>query len=150
MRLTVYTDYSLRVLLYLAKHPDKSVTISELADFYQISRNHLVKVVHHLGLAGYIHTTRGRTGGITLAKTADKIRIGDVIRATEPDLDLLECFNPSTDQCVITNACRLKGVLKKAQIEFMNNLNKNTLADLVKPSKKLAAVEVKLIPTKFK
>jgi Rrf2 family nitric oxide-sensitive transcriptional repressor len=136
MRLTMYTDYSLRVLLYLAGHEDELVTITELADFYQISRNHLVKVVHNLGLSGYILTTRGRNGGIKLARPAKEILVGDVVRATEPDFDLLECFNPATDQCTITRSCSLKSVLFNAQATFLGVLDKYTIADVVKASRK--------------
>lgn len=136
MRLTLYTDYSLRVLLYLANKEDEIVTISELADFYKISRNHLVKVVHNLGLNGYILTTRGKNGGIKLARTAKKILVGEVVRSTEPDFDLLECFNPATDQCVITRSCSLKGVLFNAQTSFLGVLDKYTLADIAIASKK--------------
>lgn len=137
MRLTLYTDYSLRVLLYLANKEDENVTITELADFYKISRNHLVKVVHNLGLKGYILTTRGRHGGIKLARGANAILVGEVVRSTEPDFDLLECFNPATDQCVITRACSLKGVLFNAQASFLGILDKYTLADIAKASRKV-------------
>lgn len=136
MRLTMYTDYSLRVLLYLASKEDESVTITELADFYQISRNHLVKVVHNLALKGYILTTRGRNGGIRLARPSADVSIGEVVRATEPDFDLLECFNPVTDKCVITRSCGLKSVIFKAQENFISELDMYTLADLSKPPKK--------------
>lgn len=140
MRLTLYTDYSLRVLLYLASKEGELVTISELAAFYQISRNHLVKVVHHLGLNGYIVTTRGRKGGITLARAGQEIRIGDIVRSTEPDLDLLECFNPATDRCVISRACSLKAVLFDAQATFIGILDQYSLADLTKKPSKPAGV----------
>ncbi len=145
MRLTLYTDYSLRVLLYLANKEDQLVTISELADFYKISRNHLVKVVHNLGLSGYILTARGRQGGLKLALPATKILIGKVVRSTEPDFDLLECFNPATDRCVITRSCSLKGVLFNAQASFLGVLDKYTLADLAKASTK-AIPSFKSIP----
>jgi Rrf2 family nitric oxide-sensitive transcriptional repressor len=130
MRLTLYTDYSLRVLLYLANKEDELVTISELADFYKISRNHLVKVVHNLGLNGYIQTTRGRRGGLRLAMPAKDILIGKIVRTTEPDFDLLECFNPATDNCIVTRACSLKGVFFEAQASFLSVLDKYTLADM--------------------
>ena len=136
MRLTMYTDYSLRVLLYLANKEDENVTITELADFYKISRNHLVKVVHNLGLDGYILTTRGRHGGLKLARPAKEILIGDVVRSTEPDFDLLECFNPVTDKCVISRSCSLKSVIFNAQAGFLDVLDKYTLADIAKTSKK--------------
>jgi Rrf2 family nitric oxide-sensitive transcriptional repressor len=136
MRLTLYTDYSLRVLIYLANKEDENVTITELADFYQISRNHLVKVVHSLGLDGYILTTRGRHGGLKLARPAKEILIGKVIRSTEPDFDLLECSNPVTDKCVISRSCGLKSVIADAQAGFLAVLDKYTLADIAKASKK--------------
>jgi len=136
MRLTLYTDYSLRVLLYLALNQDRIVTITELADFYRISRNHLVKVVHELGLSGYLLTARGKRGGIRLARSADQIVIGEVVRQTEPDFDLLECLNPVADQCVITNVCKLKSVLSAARDNFLGDLDKYTLADLTKPAAK--------------
>ncbi|MGA8862951.1 MAG: Rrf2 family transcriptional regulator [Gallionella sp.] len=137
MRLTLYTDYSLRVLIYLAGREDESVTITELADFYKISRNHLVKVVHNLGLKGYIQTSRGRNGGIRLSRPAKEIRLGEVVRSTEPDLDLLECFNPATDKCVISRSCSLKGVLFNAQASFLQILDKYTLADIANVSNKV-------------
>lgn len=145
MRLTLYTDYSLRVLLYLASREEETVTITELADFYKISRNHLVKVVHNLGLNGYILTTRGRHGGIKLARTAKDIALGEVVRSTEPDFDLLECFNPATDQCVITRSCSLKSVLFNARTGFLDVLDKYTLADIAKASRK-AFPSLKSIP----
>ena len=145
MRLTMYTDYSLRVLLYLANRKDESATISELADFYKISRNHLVKVVHNLGLNGHILTTRGRHGGLKLARPAKEILIGEVVRSTEPDFDLLECFNPATDQCVITRSCSLKSVIFNAQASFLGVLDEYTLADIAKTSRK-AFPSFKTIP----
>ncbi len=139
MRLTLYTDYSLRVLLYLAHNRDKLVTISELADFYKISRNHLVKVVHELGLNGYILTSRGKHGGIKLSRAPEDIVIGEVVRTTEPDFDLLECFNVEADQCVITDACSLKSVLFNAKRNFMDELDRYTLADVTKVTPKQLA-----------
>ncbi|MES1981761.1 MAG: Rrf2 family transcriptional regulator [Pseudomonadota bacterium] len=126
----MYTDYSLRVLLYLAARPEHAVTIGELADFYKISRNHLVKVVHNLGIQGFIVTTRGKKGGIRMARAADQILIGDVVRKMEADLDLLECFNPNTDRCVISRSCTLKAVMFSAQADFLNRLDRHTLADV--------------------
>jgi Rrf2 family transcriptional regulator, nitric oxide-sensitive transcriptional repressor len=136
MRLTLYTDYSLRVLLYLANRENEIVTISELADSYKISRNHLVKVVHNLGLNGYILTTRGRHGGLKLACPAKEILIGEVARSTEPNFDLLECFNPATDQCLITRSCSLKSIIFNAQASFLGVLDKYTIADIAMDSKK--------------
>ncbi len=145
MRLTLYTDYSLRVLLYLAYNADRVVTITELADFYKISRNHLVKVVHELGLSGFILTTRGKRGGLRLARPAEEIVIGDVVRTTEPDFDLLECFNPTVDQCRITSVCKLKSVLIGARNNFLVELNRYTLADLTKSAATRSA-DFKSIP----
>jgi len=136
MRLTQYTDYSLRVLIYLASKNEVNVTISELADFYQVSRNHLVKVVHNLGLNGYILTIRGKNGGLKLARPALEIIIGDVVRSMEPDFDLLECFNPAEDKCVISRSCALKWVLFNARDIFLQELDKYTLADASKPASK--------------
>ena len=133
MKLTIYTDYSLRVLLYLASKPDATATITEITEYYNISRNHLVKVVHNLGIHEFIITSRGKNGGIRLARPAEDIRLSDVVRNTEPDMDLLECFNPETDNCVISPSCRLKSMLYEGRSAFMAVLEKNTLADAAKP-----------------
>lgn len=133
MKLTIYTDYSLRVLLYLASKPDVTATITEITEYYDISRNHLVKVVHNLGIHEFIITSRGKNGGIRLARPAEEIRLSDVVRKTEPDMDLLECFNPKTDNCVISPTCRLKSMLYEGRSAFMAVLEKNTLADAAKP-----------------
>lgn len=132
MRLTNYTDYSLRVLIYLASKPgeDKS-TITEITDAYQISRNHLTKVIHQLGQIGLIETTRGRGGGIILAKEPSEIKIGDVVRETEEDFKLVECFGPDNN-CVITSACGLRHILHEALAAYLGVLDKYTLADIVK------------------
>ncbi|MGA7595326.1 MAG: Rrf2 family transcriptional regulator [Gallionella sp.] len=145
MRLTLYTDYSLRVLLFLAGKENENATITEIADFYRISRNHLVKVVHKLGRDGYILTSRGRHGGLKLARPAKDIMVGELVRSTEPDLDLLECFNPATDQCVISNSCSLKGVVFNAQTAFLGVLDRYSLADIAKASHK-AISSFKSIP----
>jgi Rrf2 family transcriptional regulator, nitric oxide-sensitive transcriptional repressor len=134
VRLTLYTDYSLRVLLYLAFKPDGAATITEIADFYKISRNHLVKVVHNLGIHEFIITSRGKHGGIRLARPAEKILISEVVKKTEPDMDLLECFNPETDQCAISPTCRLKSMLYEGRSAFMAVLEQSTLADVAKPA----------------
>lgn len=99
MQLTLYTDYSLRVLLYLGIHKNEKATINEIADYFKISRNHLVKVVHNLAVCGYIHTVRGKGGGMSLARPAEEINIGDVVRHTEPNFHVVECFNPQTTHC---------------------------------------------------
>ena len=133
MRFTTYTDYSLRVLMHLAQSNTGTTTISELSDFYQISRNHLVKVVHHLGLLGYIETTRGRAGGLKLAMPSNQIKLGDLIEQTEPDDNLLDCLTPGNTSCVIDKQCRLKGILSSAKADFIRGLNKYSLQDFSKP-----------------
>jgi len=133
LKLTIYTDYSFRVLLYLASKPEETATITEITDYYQISRNHLVKVVHNLGIHEFITTSRGKNGGIKLARPAEEILLSDVIMKTEPDMDMLECFNRETDNCVISPTCRLKSMLYEGRSAFMAVLEQNTLADAAKP-----------------
>ena len=113
MRLTNFSDYALRVLLYAAARDGMLVTIEETAKVYGISRAHLMKVANQLTRAGYLTAVRGRSGGLELAKRPDKIRLGDVVRATEPDFALVECFAPD-NQCRITPRCRLRGALNEA------------------------------------
>lgn len=132
MQLTLYTDYSLRVLLYLGIHKNEKATISEIADYFKISRNHLVKVVHNLATCGYIHTIRGKGGGMSLARPAEEINIGDVVRHTEPNFHVVECFNPQTTHCPAYSVCTLIGVLNSALTNFFAVLDKYTLADLLK------------------
>lgn len=134
MQLTLYTDYSLRVLLYLGLLPERTATISEIAEAYGISRNHLVKVVHNLSIHEFIQTTRGRGGGICLARAPEEIVIGDVVRHTEVNFDLVECFNREQNTCPISAACILKGALYEAQHAFMAVLDKSTLADVLENS----------------
>lgn len=130
MRLTSFSDYALRVLMYAATRSDRLITIEETAEVYGISRAHLMKVVNQLTRAGFLKATRGRTGGLALAKRPDKIRLGDVIRASEPDFALVECFTPGNN-CLITPRCRVKGVLKEALNSFIETLDRYTLADLI-------------------
>jgi len=130
MRLTVYSDYSLRLLVYAALKPDGLVNINEVADAYGISRNHLTKVVHQLGLAGYLTTVRGKGGGLRLARSPKSIRIGDVLRHTEPDMALTPCFKPISAPCAVFPACLLRGALDEARAAFMRVLDGYTLADL--------------------
>mgnify|MGYP000653306637 CR=1 FL=1 len=114
MRLAEYTDYTLRVLMYCAARPQQLVTISELAERHGVSRNHLMKIVTDLGRQGVLETTRGRGGGLRLLKDPARIRIGDVVRASETDFRLVECFDPQTSRCTLTPSCRLKGVFDAA------------------------------------
>ena len=137
MQLTLHTDYALRMLLYLAMREDKGGTIAEVAQYYKISRNHLVKIAHQLGKLGLIHTTRGRTGGLHLARPAGDIGIGDVVRQMEPNLHLVECFNPERNTCVIAPACALRGALFEARRAFLTTLDNYTLADLTRNRQEL-------------
>ena len=130
MRLTNFSDYALRVLMYAAVRSDRLITIEETAEVYGISRAHLMKVANQLTRAGFLKATRGRTGGLALAKRPEKIRLSDVIRATEPDFALVECFTPENN-CLITPRCRLKGVLREALNAFVATLDRYTLADLI-------------------
>ena len=130
MRISMFTDYSLRVLIQAAvRHPNK-VTIEEVASAYGISRNHLIKVINELGRAGFLVTQRGRSGGFTLARPADRINIADVVKFGESGQPLVECFDPANNACVITPACRLKGMLSEAQRAFFEVLGRYTVADI--------------------
>ena len=137
MRLTVYSDYSLRLLIYLAVRRDRLATISEVAGAYGISRAHLMKIAHELGRAGLITTTRGRQGGLKLAKDPEDIVLGDVIRLTEPDMALVPCFTPVSEPCSILPACVLKRALAEAGAAFLDVLDGFTLAQLARPSAQL-------------
>lgn len=130
MQLTFYTDYSLRVLIYLAQAEGKTATISEVSDFYRISRNHLVKVVHNLGAQGLIITTRGKHGGMRLARPPETISIGEVVRLTEPNFNLVECFDLKHNHCILTDACSLKNILYQAKKAFLDVLDAYTLANM--------------------
>jgi Rrf2 family transcriptional regulator, nitric oxide-sensitive transcriptional repressor len=131
MRITQYTDYALRVLIYLGLEGEQLSTIGEIAERYVISRSHLMKVVNQLVQEGFVEGVRGKGGGIRLAVAPDQIRIGDVVRKIEPDLVLVECFGPG-NQCVITPACDLKKALYKALQAFLAVLDGYTLADFLK------------------
>jgi Rrf2 family transcriptional regulator, nitric oxide-sensitive transcriptional repressor len=139
MRLTAYTDYALRVLIRLALQPDRLTTIADIAKGYDISENHVMKVVHQLGVAGLVDTVRGRNGGLRLHKPPAAIGIGEVVRLMEPDMDIVPCFNDSSS-CVIEPACLLKGVFAEARDAFWGALDRYTLADLAKPRRRLSAL----------
>ena len=142
MRLTTYTDYSLRLLMYVALKDGELATIQEVADVYDISRNHLMKVAYELGKHGILETVRGRNGGLRLARKPADICLGEVVRITEEDFTMVECFDPKTNACVITRPCRLKGVLSKALKAYLAVLDDYTLADLTERHPLLARVLV--------
>ncbi|RZI44468.1 Rrf2 family transcriptional regulator [Herbaspirillum sp. HC18] len=128
MQLTQYTDYSLRVMAYLAKTEGVS-TIAGIAEYFGVSRNHLVKVVHNLSKNGFIRSTRGKGGGIQLARPAESISLGDIVRVTEPNFNLVECFTPAKGRCIVAKLCGLKLPLYEAQRAFMSVLDRSTLAN---------------------
>ncbi|SFD02260.1 RrF2 family transcriptional regulator [Bacillus sp. UNCCL81] len=132
MRLTTYSDYSLRVLIFLSSEPrEKLVNIKDIAEAYDISKNHLMKIIYNLGKMGYIETIRGRNGGIRLAKLPTEINIGEIIRKTEEDFNIVECFEHG-NTCVITPVCSLKHIFNNALEQFLQVLDQYTLDDIVK------------------
>jgi Rrf2 family transcriptional regulator, nitric oxide-sensitive transcriptional repressor len=135
MKLTRYSDYALRVLTYLAAHGDRLASIREIAERYRISENHLMKVVHDLGKAGFIATSRGRGGGLRLARPASEIVIGQVVRHTEDGFDLVDCAS-----CLIAPACGATAVLKEATDAFLAVLDRYTLADVADQRSQLVAL----------
>jgi len=140
MRLTTFTDYSLRVLIYLAVRREGRSTIAGIATAFNISEHHLTKVVHFLGREGYLVNTRGRGGGLALARAPADINIGAVVKTTEGGDMPAECFEPSTNRCSITPDCRLRPALAEAVQAFYAALGKYTLADVVKNRETLAKV----------
>ena len=130
MHITRYTDYSLRVLIYLAVQGDQLATIQEIADSYDISKNHLMKVVHQLNKKGYIETIRGKKGGMRLLMSPQEIRVGVLVRETEQDLSIVECFS-SKNHCKIAPVCGMKGMFGEALQAFLEVLDKYTLADVI-------------------
>lgn len=134
MRLSEYTDYTLRVLMYCARNRQRLVTINELAEQHGLSKGHLMKVVNDLARQGLIETTRGRGGGLRLAQEPGAIRVGDVVRASETDFRLVECFDPGTNACTLTPDCRLKHLFGAALRGYFQALDGATLADLTEPA----------------
>lgn len=147
MRLTDYTDYSLRTLMYLGLNRDRLVTIQDIANVYGVSKNHLMKVVHQLGLAGLVETVRGRSGGMRLGKEPHEINLGEVVQRTEPDFLMVECFDRAHNECILSPSCELQRVLSKATRAYMQVLSGVTLADLLKNSDSLRTLTtVKIFP----
>jgi Rrf2 family nitric oxide-sensitive transcriptional repressor len=138
MRLTVFTDYCLRALIFVALKGDELTTIDEIAEHHRINRNHLVKVVFRLGQLGYLQTSRGKGGGIRLAAEPSTLSLGKLVRQTEQDFALVECFPGRDCFCVIEPACALKSALRTALEAFFGVLDQYTIADLAKPSRNLA------------
>jgi Rrf2 family nitric oxide-sensitive transcriptional repressor len=128
MRLTRQTDYSLRLLIYLALAEGRLVTIAEVAENFQVSRNHLMKIANQLSNLGYLESLRGKGGGIRLARTPAQVRLGQLVRATEPPQPLVDCHNPP---CPIAGNCGLVGVLNQAQLAFLASLDQYSLADVI-------------------
>lgn len=138
MRLTTFTDYCLRTLMYVGANDRRLSTIDEIAHSYGISANHLRKVVHHLGRAGYLRNVRGKGGGICLAREPGDINLGTLIRESEEDTALVECFQATGSECRIQPACTLRGILGEAQQAFYGVLDGYSLSDLLEPRLRLA------------
>lgn len=134
MQLTRHSDYSLRVLIYLALRPEKLGNISDIANAFNVSRNHLVKVVHQLAVLGYVNTVRGHGGGISLSRKPEEITVGEVVRHTEHNLEVINCRQPP---CPILPSCRLKRALTDATKAFLETLDAYTIADLTRDKSRL-------------
>jgi Rrf2 family nitric oxide-sensitive transcriptional repressor len=149
MQLSRFTDYSLRVLIYIGLRQDRLVTISQIAQNYGISQNHLVKVVHQLGIHGYIETVRGKGGGIRLARRPELINIGNVVRDTEENMDIAECFDPNKQSCSLLPSCVLKSAFTEARQSFLATLDFYRLSDfLVNKSALAVFVTLQKMPGK--
>jgi Rrf2 family nitric oxide-sensitive transcriptional repressor len=142
MRLTTFSDYTLRVLIYLGVHKDQIATIGQIAEAYGISANHLMKVVHYLAQGGYIETTRGKGGGMRLGLAPEKINLGELVRGTEDNHKLVECFDREHSDCRIESACVLRGMLGQALEAFFHSLDAHTLADLIVSKPRLEKILV--------
>jgi len=131
VQLSLHADYALRVLIYIGAYPGRMVRTQEISDAYEISKHHLVRVMHTLEQHGYVRIHAGRSGGVTLAREPQAIRLGDVVRHTEPNLRLAECFDTQSNTCPIAGVCGLKRILNEALSKFLSTLNGYTLADIV-------------------
>lgn len=130
MQLTQFTDYSLRALIYITLR-NESCTIKDITEAYDISNNHMVKIIHNLAKLGLIKTIRGKNGGIIMASQPETINLGQLITQLEPHFDLVPCFNKVKANCCIAPVCKLKSVLHEAQAAFMEVLERYTLADVL-------------------
>lgn len=131
MQLTRYTDYSLRMLVALGVSDPERISVAQISRAYRISHYHLVKVARHLAQLGYVETIRGKGGGMRLARTPGSIRIGEVVRRLEPGLGVVECLRPTGTSCVIMPACRLKALMRRATVRFLDELDKCTLDEVL-------------------
>lgn len=145
MQLTRFTDYSLRTLICLGLHQDRLMTVQEIADYYGISQTHLMKVVHNLGMRGYIETVRGRGGGIRLARHPELVSVGEVIRDTEENIHIAECFGGNTS-CRLLPTCVLKSAFAEARKNFLATLDHYRLSDLIGPRKASPEIAVVGLP----
>jgi Rrf2 family nitric oxide-sensitive transcriptional repressor len=136
MRLTQFTDYSLRVLIYLALQPGKRTTIDQLTSAYGVSRHHIRSVVHHLAKLGYIDSTQGKGGGMVLAFKPEEVSLREIVENTENDFYVVDCFKPDSNNCPIEPICVLKQALSNASNHFLETLEKYTIADLINNKKK--------------
>ncbi len=143
MQLTRHTDYALRILIHLAANPNQLISVSELAEFYGISRNHLVKVVQGLVEHKFAKTVRGKNGGMQLAQSTNDISIGKVVRCMENHFNLVECFSADDNNCSLDGACRLKGILQRTTEAFLKTLDAISLADISKPKLREHIVNLK-------
>ena len=140
MKLTQYSNYALRTLMFANLHDDRLCRCQEVADAFKISKSHLVKCVHQLGQWGFIHSIRGRNGGFRLARPAHKITVGAVIRKTEDTLDLVECFNSETNSCPLITGCKLNLLFTRAMAGFMAEMDRVTIEDITANQKQLLAM----------
>jgi Rrf2 family nitric oxide-sensitive transcriptional repressor len=140
MQLTVFTDYALRTLIYLASHPGEVVPASTISASFRISPDHVVKAAKWLTQEGYVEALRGKKGGVRLARPASTIRLGALVRASEPHFDLLECFDAHANECALSPVCKLRKVLLDARKEFFAVLDAHTLADLVENRPQLLVI----------
>ena len=137
MQLTNQTDFAFRILIYLQANPKRTASVTEIANAYRISYNHLSKVAQKLTAMGYTTVLRGRSGGLQLARAAGDIKLGQVVRDLEPNLNIVECFNEESNKCVLFPGCLLKGALEQAKQSFLQSLDQQTLADIVQNPERL-------------